>query len=185
MKNLNRFWFFFCLFIIASFQMVAASDGCKLASTNGTEIEKHPKYLGVDNAFIRGTRSFEQGNYISAAAFFRQSLEARNHASGHIALGKALLRTAETSNNPQTKSIFREAISQFEFYPLAVKPFQESSAAYLTYLRSHHNKNEANRFEKRYKQRLHLLENDASRLHSSKPVNLEKYKKMPSIISLQ
>ena len=140
--------------------------------------------LHSDNDFREGSENLRNGDYERAVISFRKSLKVRNHASVHIAIGKALLGKTQSSDNSQTKSVFLEAISQFEFYPLALKQFRDASTGYLAYLKLHKKYREATKFEKLYQQRLKILTNDADGLHSSREVNLNKYKRMQSITGI-
>ncbi len=175
----------FCLAMICLLNSLSNEMAMAQGRANqAKEINIARPHRGIDKDFTEGSEYFRQRYYEKAASSFRKSLEVRNHASGHIALGEALLGTAQSSDNPQTQPLFLEAISQFEFYPLALKEFRNASTAYLSYLRSHKKNKEATRFEKLYKQRLAMLTADADGLHSSQGVYLDKYKTMKSITGL-
>lgn len=174
-----KFWLaLICLF-------TSWSDEIAIAQVSANKYaESDVGRLHSDKDFIEGSENLRNGDYKRAVISFRKSLKVRNHASGHIALGKALLGKAQSSDNSQTQSVFLEAISQFEFCPLALKHFRDASTAYVSYLRLHKKYSEATKFEKLYQQRLKILKYDADGLHSSRGVYLDKYKTMQSITGI-
>ena len=96
-----------CLFTSFSNKLAIAQDKTNLVA------ESNLAKLHEDKDFIAGSEDLRKRDYEKAASSFRKSLKVRGHTSGHIALGKALLGTAQSSEDPQTQSVFLEAISQF------------------------------------------------------------------------